>query len=119
MDNDYLKLQNSLITIASELLRFQHVFEKVVSKLPLDDQTKYMSQYNWFTQKVINSLNSANLKLINLEGQVYDPGMAVTPLNIDDFEPDDPLYITQMIEPIIMQNDIVLKTGTVIVGRVE
>lgn len=119
MDNEYLTLQNSLITIASELFRFQHVFEKAVSKLTLDEQTKYMSQYNWFSKKVIKALNAANLKLINLEGQLYDPGMAVTPLNIDDYEPDDPLYILQMIEPIIMQNDNVLKTGTVILGRVE
>ena len=38
--------------------------------------------------------------------------MAVTPLNIDDFEVNDDLYVLQMIEPIIMQDDNVIKTGT-------
>ena len=119
MENEYSKLQQSLVSIASELFRFQHVFEKAVSKLAIDEQNKYMSQYAWFSKKVVKALTDANLKPLNLEGQLYDPGMAVTPLNIDDFEPDDPLYIMQMIEPIIMQDDIVLKTGTVILGRVE
>ncbi len=57
--------------------------------------------------------------MLNFEGQLYDLGMAVTPLNIDDFETDDRLYILQTIEPIVMKNDAVIKTGTVILGRVE
>ena len=86
MEQDYSQLQNSLITIASELFRFQRVFEKAVSKLEFDERNKYISQYAWFSKKVYKALDEANLKLLNLEGQIYDPGMAVTPLNIDDFE---------------------------------
>ena len=112
-------LLNSLITIASELLRFQSVFEKAISKLEMDEQNKYLSQYKWFSKKVYKALDDANLKLLSLEGQLYDPGMAVTPLNIDDFETEDRLYVLQTIEPIIMQNDKVFKTGTVILGRLE
>ena len=119
MEQDYSKLQESLITIASELFRFQGVFEKAISKLEMDEQNKYMSQYKWFSKKVYKALDDANLKLLSLEGQIYDPGMAVTPLNIDDFETEDRLYVLQTIEPIIMKNDKVFKTGTVILGRIE
>lgn len=119
MEQDYSKLQNSLIAIASELFRFRRVFEKAVGKLDMDEQSKYMSQYSWFHKKVTKALEDANLKLLNPEGQWYDPGMAVTPLNIDEFEADDNLYICQTIEPIIMQNDKVFKTGTVILGRID
>ena len=119
MEQDYSKLQESLATIASELFRFQAVFEKAISKLEMDEQSKYMSQYKWFSKKVYKALDDANLKLLNLEGHLYDPGMAVTPLNIDDFEIEDQLYVQQTIEPIIMQNDKVFKTGTVILGRIE
>ena len=116
---EYEQLQNSLVSIASELFRFQRVFEKAVSKLEIDERSKYMSQYAWFSKKVYTALDEANLKLLNVEGQLYDPGMAVTPLNIDDFETDDQLYVLQTIEPIIMQDDRVYKTGTVILGRIE
>jgi len=44
--------------------------------------------------------------------------MAVTPLNIDEFDTEDTLYVKQMVEPIIMQGDTVYKTGTIILGRV-
>lgn len=116
---EYEQLQNSLVSIASELFRFQRVFEKAVSKLEIDERSKYMSQYAWFSKKVYKALDEANLRLLNVEGQLYDPGMAVTPLNIDDFETDDQLYVLQTIEPIIMQDDRVYKTGTVILGRIE
>ena len=119
VEQDYSKLQNSLISIASELFRFQKVFEKAISKLDIDERNKYVSQYAWFSKKVYKALDEANLKLLNIEGQLYDPGMAVTPLNIDDFDADDQLYVLQTIEPIIMQDDKVFKTGTVILGRIE
>lgn len=116
---DTEKMQNSLITIGSELFRFQRVFEKAVSKLEMDERSKYISQYAWFSKKVIKALDEANLRILNIEGQSYDPGMAVTPLNIDDFEATDNLYVLQMIEPIIMQDDNVKKMGTAILGRCD
>ena len=118
-EQDYSKLENSLIAIASELFRFQRVFEKAVSKIDVDDRGKYMSQFSWFSKKVTKAIEETNLRLLNLEGQFYDPGMAVTPLNLEDFDTEDKLYIAQTIEPIIMKQDRVIKTGTVILGRVE
>ena len=38
---------------------------------------------------------------------------------IDEFEPDDKLFVEQIIEPIIMSENAVYKTGTVILGRVK
>lgn len=113
------KLKDSLVSIASETFRFQRVFEKAISKLESDEKNKYMSQFAWFSKRVTNALDDAAIRILNLEGQLYDPGMSVTPLNLDDFGVDEPLYISQMIEPIIIQDDIVKKPGTVILGRVE
>ena len=113
------RLKDSLVSIASETFRFQRVFEKAISKLEADEKTKYMSQVAWFSKKVTKALDEAAIRVLNLEGQLYDPGMSVTPLNLDDFGVDDPLYIVQMIEPIIMQDDTVKRPGTVILGRIE
>lgn len=113
------KLQDSLVTIAAETFRFQHVYSKVLSKLDLNEQAKYSSQFAWFTKKVTKALDEAGLRIVDVNGQLYDPGMAVTPLNIEDFEAEDILYVAQTMEPIIMQDNAVIKTGTVILGRVE
>ena len=117
MNDTNEKLTNSLISIASELFRFQQVFSKAISKLELDEQSKYSSQFAWFSKKVLKAIDEANLRIVDVNGQLYDPGMAVTPLNIEDFETNDILYIKQMMEPIIMNGDTVVKTGTVILGR--
>ena len=119
-DNDqtYI-LRDNLISIASELYRFKGVFAKAISKLDIEEQNKYSSQFSWFSKKVIKALDEAGLKIVNVDGQLYDPGMAVTPLNIEDFETDDILYVEQTMEPIIMQENAVVKTGTVILGRVQ
>ena len=101
------------------MFRFQHVFAKAISKLDIEEQNKYSSQFAWFSKKVIKAIDDAGLRIVNVDGQLYDPGMAVTPLNIEDFETDDILYIAQTMEPIIMQENTVVKTGTVILGRKE
>ncbi len=119
-----LKSQNEALTksisdIASELYRFRRVFDKAISKLDSDEQGKYMSQFAWFSKRVDKAMNKAGLRILDVEGQLFDPGMAVTALNIEDFETTDELYIEQMMEPIIMKGDSIHKTGTVILGRVE
>ena len=113
------RLKNSVIEIAVEHYRFKNTFMKAISKLDFEEQSKYMSQFAWFSKKVTKALDEAAIRVLNLEGQLYDPGMSVTPLNLDDFGVDDPLYIVQMIEPIIMQDDTVKRPGTVILGRIE
>ena len=118
-DEQYQKLENNLISIASELFRVQRVFSKAISKLDVDEQGKYNSQFAWFTKKVTKALDDSGIRMVGLDGQLYDPGMAITPLNIEDFEAEDILYIAQTVEPIIMQDNAVIKTGTVILGRVE
>lgn len=116
-EQDYDTIKNSLVSIASELFRFQQVFSKVVSKLDYSEQGKYNSQFAWFSKKVLKAMEDANLRIVDMTGQPYDAGMAVTPLNIENFEVDDVLYIKQMIEPIVMNDNSVVKTGTVILER--
>ena len=92
MGEDYGRLKDNLVVIASELHRFKGVFAKAISKLDIDEQNKYSSQFQWFSKKVTKALDDAGIRVVTLDGQLYDPGMAVTPLNIEDFEADDILY---------------------------
>ena len=117
--DDYESLKGSLIGIAGELFRFESVFMRMLARFPLEEQPKYASQYTWFSKRVIKALDAAGLRIIDLKGKIYDPGMAVTPINLDEFDQDDPLYIEQMMEPIIMEGNKVIREGTVILGRIE
>lgn len=116
-NEEYEKLKANLVAIASELFRFKHVFAKAVGKLEAEEQARYNSQYAWFSKKVLKALEDSGLRVISADGQNYDPGMAVIPLNLEDFEANDNLYVEKTMEPIIMEGDTVLKVGTVILGR--
>ncbi len=116
-DNVIKQLRKSIIEMAVESWRFRSVFEKAISKLDAGESSRYVSQLNWFIKKTAAALENVGLRLVNVEGKEYDIGMAVTPLNMDDFDEHDCLFVDRMIEPIIMDAESVFKMGTVILGR--
>lgn len=112
-------LERSLIDIAVESWKFSRVFARVVNKLDASEASRYVSQLRYFQKRVEQNLDAAGLKLVNVEGHVFDPGMAASPLNIGDFGPDDALLVDQMVEPIIMGPDGLKKQGTVMLRKVQ
>ena len=88
-------------------------------KLDAGEQNRYAGQLRWFVKKIEESLAEVELRIVNVEGHPFDPGIAATPLNIEDFAADDSLMVDQMLEPIIMGKDGLLKTGTVTLRKVE
>lgn len=117
--SDVDQLRQSIVEIAVEAWRFRNVFERAMSRLEAGDGARYMSQYAWFSKKVIAALEAMGLRIVNVEGKEYDVGMAVMAVNLDDFDMGDRLFIEKMIEPIVMDAESVVKTGTVILGRVN
>jgi hypothetical protein len=110
--------KQSLVNLAVESWRFGRVFDRMLLKLDAVEQARYQNQYRWFVKKVDESLADVGLNIVNVEGQMYDPGIAATPLNIGEFGADDKLYVEQMIEPIIMSNDGLVRSGTVMLKKV-
>lgn len=111
------QMEQSLIDLAVESWRFSRLFGKVVSKLDAGESGRYVNQLRYFQKKIEESLDSSGLKLVNVEGHPYDPGMAASALNLGDFGPDDELLVDQMLEPIIMGPNGLRKQGTVMVRR--
>ena len=112
-------LQASLINIAVESWRFQRVFANAISKLDPIEQNKYFNQYLYFFNKVESSMQNADIRIVNVEGQKYDIGLPITPLNLDEFGENDILEIEQMIEPILMISGKLAHQGTVILRKTE
>lgn len=113
------QLEQSLIEVAVESWRFSRLFGKVVNKLDAGEAGRYLSQLRYFQKKVEDNLASSGLRLVNIEGHPYDPGMAASALNLGDFGPDDVLLVDQMVEPIIMGLNGLRKQGTVMLKKVE
>ena len=111
--------REAVINLAIESWRFAKVFERGITQLSAARAKRHTSQLQLFLKKTEESLEEVGLRLVNVEGQPYDPGMAATPLNIEDFEPDDHLVVDQMLEPIIMDRGSLAQTGTVTLRRIE
>jgi hypothetical protein len=112
-------LTQSILDISVESWRFGKLFDRLLTKLDAGEQGRYRSQFRWFQKKIDESLGVAQLRVVNVEGHPYDPGMAATPLNIDDFEPQEVLVVDQMLEPILMGPEGIVKTGTVTLRKVQ
>lgn len=111
--------KDAVINLAIESWRFAKNYERVVSRLNTSQTRRYTRQLQQFVQKTEKSLEDIGLRIVNVEGYPYDPGMAATPLNIEDFETEDYLVVDKMLEPIIMEGTVLAKTGTVTLRRVE
>lgn len=112
-------LFKSLIDISVESWRFSRLFARLISKLDSGEGARYASQHRYYLKRLEESLEGAGLTLVNVEGHPYDAGVAATALNIGDFGADDVLVIEQMIEPIIMSSEGLVRGGTVMLRKVE
>lgn len=112
-------IKQSVINMAVESWRFGRVFDRLLLKLDAGEQNRYKSQFRWFIKKVEEALEQADMRIVNVEGHPFDPGIAATPLNIEEFDAKDALMVDQMLEPIIMGKEGLVKTGTVTLRKVE
>lgn len=113
------QVERALIDIATESWRFSRLFAKVISKLDAGESNRHLNQLRYFQRKVEESLAAGDLKLVNVEGHPFDPGMAATAINLGDFGPDDALFVEQMLEPIIMGPEGLRKQGTVVLRKAQ
>lgn len=111
-------MRSTIISMAVESWRFGKVFNRLLTKLDAGEQNRYKSQFRWFIKKVEEALEQSDLRIVNVEGHPFDPGMAATPLNIEEFDAQDNLCVDQMLEPIIMDKKGLVQTGTVTLRKV-
>lgn len=109
----------SLTNIAVESWRFSRLFSRLLNKLDAGETQRYANQFRFYVKQLEENLEAAGLKLVNVEGLPFNPGMAATPLNIEDFGPDEALLVDQMVEPIIMNAEGVVRTGTIMLRKAQ
>jgi hypothetical protein len=112
-------MRDAVVSMAVESWRFAKVFDRLLTKLDAGEQNRYNSQFRWFIKKVEEALEAAQLRIVNIEGHPFDPGVAATPLNIEEFDTNIKLMVDQMLEPIIMGREGLIRTGIVTLRKVE
>ena len=110
--DDNVSAEQLLIELAVESWRLCRVFQRSIDSRDIRAAGRQANQVRYFQRTLDDCLAPLGLRLVVLEGHLYDSGMAATALNAADFGPEDTLYVDQMMEPIVMGPDGVRRTGT-------
>jgi hypothetical protein len=111
--------REAFIDLSIQGWRFARVFGRLLPKLDAGEAPRYANQQRYFQKKIDDGLREFGLHIVSLEGQPYDAGMAVSALNIGDFGPDDKLVVEQMVVPLVMGPDGLVRGGTVVLAKVS
>jgi len=98
----------------------REVLLNIMEKLNVSDISRFESKCRYFSKEVEKALRKSGFRLIDTDefiGKPFDIGMAVKPININSFDEYDELIIDQMIEPIIMEGEMIARVGTVKLRR--
>lgn len=107
--------QTALAELAVESWRFAKEYRRLVLKLDANEHSRFTNKLQYFVQRLQSCLSEGGLTLVSLEGQPYEIGIAADILNLDEYSAEDRLVIDQMIEPIIMGPNGIVKTGKAMV----
>ena len=107
---------NCLVQVASDAWRLARLSRRFIDRLQPEDGARSLNQLRYLHRKIEDELLNCGIRIINLEGQPFDVGVAATALNADELQGLENLYIMQMIEPIVMGPDGLLKTGLMVLG---
>lgn len=110
--------KHALLSLAMEGWRLSKVLIRAMQGLDAGEQNRYLNQNRYFIKQLEHILSGEGYRIVNLEGHPFDPGMAAKAVNLDDFAPEDLLVVDQMLEPVIMGGQGLVKMGTVLLRKV-
>lgn len=110
--------KQALLSLSMESWRLSKVLMRAMQSLDAGEQNRYLNQYNYFIKQLEHILSGEGYRLVNLEGHPFDPGMAAKAVNLEDFAPGDLMVVDQMLEPVIMGDQGLVKMGTVLLRKV-
>ena len=104
-----------------EVVRFEKSIEKQWKRLVGINslqQKKIEMSYLRLHKMIQRYCDFLGIEMPSYEGMEYEIGLPVDPLNLEDFEKSDRLYIETVLEPVIKKRDSseIIRNGKVILG---
>ncbi len=109
----------SLGALAAESWRFAKDYGRLISRVDACEQNRFANKLNYFLGRLQSCLAESGLTLVSLEGKPYEMGIAADVLNLDEYSSNDHLIVEQMIEPVILGPDGIIRMGKAMVGLTE
>lgn len=81
------------------------------------DSKRLLSQVKYATRQLNEYAERYGFRIVEFDGLAFEPGMAASADNADDFEDEELLVVTRTIEPAIVYDMRVIRTGRVVVAH--
>ena len=114
--------REQMLSFLCETIRYINSVNKLISNsFAVINAKKYNSANNRIIKKITELQNTLNVELIDFRGSLYVAELPVEVLNLEDFEENQELIITETLEPTIKEKDSshILRFGKVIVAAKE
>lgn len=109
--------QELALRLAVEGWRFSMTFLGLVEALDLQEQSRHLASWRFYRKQLNDTIQDLGFQIVDLVGHPFDVGLPVRALNLSEFQPDEQLIIDRMLEPVILKDGQVARTGTVMVRR--
>lgn len=97
---------------AVEIWRLKRVGMKAALRMNPLDAEPFENRFSYLASRLDEALALSGVWTVDLTGEIYSLGMAVTAVNAEEYGEDD-VRIAQMVDPVVMLGGRVLRTGAV------
>ena len=106
-----------LVALAIEFWRLAKIHERAIAEQPINRQPKGIAQLRYALGRLKNILEDEGIRLIEYDGQEFEPNLPVTVVNGDEVAGSSRLIIERTLEPTLIEDGKVLAMGKVALVR--
>ena len=108
-----------LVKLALEAYKLASLTHTVLNQADPAEAKKYSSRLNFILRNIQDILQESQFRIVPLEGVSYDEGLAISAVNLSEFDSHDDLVIDRVLEPLIMGSQGIVHPGIVSLRRKE
>lgn len=106
---------DNISAMAIEFWKLIRSYERILIFLPPEHHAKTQAQVRFSARRLAAVLEESGIRLVTFDGQVFEPNLPVTAVNMEDFgNTDENLIIEQTIEPTVMNDNSIVSMGKVV-----
>lgn len=108
---------HAIAALASEYWKLLRMLDQAIDLAPPKTKNRLQAQARYAQSRLHAILDEKDMRIISFEGRTYEPNLAASAINADDFPGENDLIVEMTLEPAVMVDMTVLKTGKVYLMR--
>jgi hypothetical protein len=111
--------EDGVVRLALEAYKLASLTQTVLNQFDPTEARKYGSRLAFVLRNIQEILQESDLRIVSLEGVPFDEGLAISAVNLSEFDSHDDLIIDRVLEPLIMGSQGIVHSGIVSLRKKE